>query len=97
MITDITEHNSCVIYRRRIRLDKVNVKIIIADTIYYGKEVVSIAIIKNLSRNLCDGSKHKNKKVVACRFEPSTRQRWYTDYSARPASATITKKFVMHY
>ena len=60
-------------------------------------KVVSIVIIKNLRRNLYDRSKREDKKVVACRFEPSTRQRWYTDDSAGPAPATITKKVVIHY
>ena len=53
-------------------------------------KVVSIAIIKNLRRNLCDQSKRENKKVVTYGFEPSTRQRWYASYSAGPTPA-VTK------
>ena len=60
-------------------------------------KVVSIAIIKNLRRNLCDRSKRENKKVATCCLEPSTRQRWYTNFSAGPTPAAITKKFVMDY
>ena len=60
-------------------------------------KVVSIAIIKIHVGIFAIEASAKIKKVVACHFEPSTRQQWYTDYSVGPTPATITKKLVMHY
>ena len=60
-------------------------------------KVVLIAIIKNPRMNFCDRNKRENKKVVATCLEPSTRQRWYADYSARPTPVAVQRKFVMHY
>ena len=59
-------------------------------------KVVSIAVIKIYVGISAIEVSAKIKKVVACRFEPPTRHRWDTNYSAGPASATI-KKIVMHY